>query len=135
MAAMCFMFRFDRRVNTTPAAADAYIDTAAYQPVLITTVMARKIPFVVRTLLGTNVPGLGFTVTYAPQSDGGVVPRLLKSLNRVQDPRAVLLSPGDHSGCAEPRVREDACDLEESWERLRRVEEQLDYHDQSGPER
>ncbi len=49
---------------------DAYIDTAAYQPVLITTGMARKIPFAVRTLLGTNVPGLGFTVTYAPQPDG-----------------------------------------------------------------
>lgn len=49
---------------------DAYIDTTAYQPVLITTGMARKIPFAVRTLLGTNVPGLGFTVTYAPQADG-----------------------------------------------------------------
>jgi hypothetical protein len=49
---------------------DAYIDTTAYQPVLITTGMARKIPFAVRTLLGTNVPGLGFTITYAPQPDG-----------------------------------------------------------------
>ena len=49
---------------------DAYIDTTAYQPVLVTTAMARKIPFAVRTLLGTNFPGLGFTVTYAPQPDG-----------------------------------------------------------------
>jgi hypothetical protein len=49
---------------------DAYVDTTAYQPVLITTGMARKIPFAVRTLLGTNFPGLGFTVTYAPQPDG-----------------------------------------------------------------
>lgn len=49
---------------------DAYIDSAEYEPVLITTAMARKIPFAVRTLLGTNVPGLGFTVTYAPQPDG-----------------------------------------------------------------
>lgn len=49
---------------------EAYIDATAYQPVLITTAMARKIPFAVRTLLGTNVPGLGFTVTYAPQTDG-----------------------------------------------------------------
>ena len=32
--------------------------------------MARRIPFAARTLLGTNVPGLGFTVVYAPQSDG-----------------------------------------------------------------
>jgi len=49
---------------------NAYIDTTAFQPVLITTGMARKIPFAVRTLLGTNFPGLGFTVTYAPQPDG-----------------------------------------------------------------
>jgi hypothetical protein len=49
---------------------DAYIDTTALQPVLVSTGMARKIPFVVRTLLGTNLPGLGFTVTYAPQPDG-----------------------------------------------------------------
>jgi len=48
----------------------AYVDTAAYQPVLVTTEMARKIPFAVRTFLGTNVPGLGFTVIYAAQPDG-----------------------------------------------------------------
>lgn len=49
---------------------DAYIDTTAFEPVLVTTGMARKIPFAVRTLLGTDVPGLGFTITYAPQPDG-----------------------------------------------------------------
>jgi hypothetical protein len=49
---------------------DAYIDTTEYQPVLVTTGMARKIPFAVRTLLGINVPGLGFSITYAPQPDG-----------------------------------------------------------------
>src|SRR4029077_6616196 len=49
---------------------DAYIDTTAYQEVLITTGMARNISFAVRALLGTNFPGLGFTVTYSPQTDG-----------------------------------------------------------------
>ena len=49
---------------------DAYIDSTAYQPVLVTTGMARQIPFAVRTFLGTNLPGLGFTVVYAPQADG-----------------------------------------------------------------
>ena len=49
---------------------DAYIDAAAFEPVLVTTGMSRKIPFAVRTFLGTNFPGLGFTVTYAPQPDG-----------------------------------------------------------------
>ncbi len=32
--------------------------------------MSRKIPLAVRALLGTNVPGLGFTIIYAPQEDG-----------------------------------------------------------------
>jgi hypothetical protein len=49
---------------------DAYIDAVAYQPVLVRTAMSRKIPFAVRTLLGTSLPGLGCTVIYAPQPDG-----------------------------------------------------------------
>jgi hypothetical protein len=53
---------------------DAYIDAAAFQPVVVSTGMARKIPFAVRTLLGTNLPGLGFTVTYAPLPDGVWLP-------------------------------------------------------------
>ena len=53
---------------------DAYIDVTAYQPVVVSTSMARKIPFGVRTLLGTNLPGLGFTVVYAPQADGAWFP-------------------------------------------------------------
>jgi PIN domain nuclease of toxin-antitoxin system len=46
---------------------DAYIDTTAYQPVLVRTKMSRQIPFAVRTLLGTSLPNLGFTVIYAPE--------------------------------------------------------------------
>ena len=53
---------------------DAYIDVDAFQPVLIRTDMARKIPLAVRALLGTNVPGLGFSVVYAPQPDGVWLP-------------------------------------------------------------
>ncbi len=49
---------------------EAWIDTSAFQPVVISTAMARKVPFVARTMLGTNVPGLGFTIVYAPQADG-----------------------------------------------------------------
>jgi hypothetical protein len=49
---------------------DAYIDTTAYQPVMVRTTMSRKIPFAVRTLLGTSLPNLGFTVIYAPQPGG-----------------------------------------------------------------
>jgi hypothetical protein len=32
--------------------------------------MSRKIPLAVRTLLGTNLPGLGFSVTYDREPDG-----------------------------------------------------------------
>jgi hypothetical protein len=53
---------------------DAYIDVDAYQPVVIRTDMSRKIPFAVRALLGTDVPGLGFSVVYAPQPDGVWLP-------------------------------------------------------------
>jgi hypothetical protein len=32
--------------------------------------MSRAVPFAVRTLLGTNLPGLGFDVVYEAQPDG-----------------------------------------------------------------
>jgi hypothetical protein len=31
--------------------------------------LSRRIPLAIRMLLGTNVPGLGFTAIYAPQPD------------------------------------------------------------------
>ena len=46
---------------------EAWIDAQAFQPVVVRTALSRSVPFAVRTLLGTNVPGLGFTVIYAPQ--------------------------------------------------------------------
>lgn len=49
---------------------EAFIDTQEFQPVVVYTEMSRKIPLAVRTLLGTNLPGLGFSVTYARQPDG-----------------------------------------------------------------
>lgn len=49
---------------------DAYIDSAAFQPVVVRTTMSRKIPFAVRALLGTSLPGLGFTVVYAAEPGG-----------------------------------------------------------------
>lgn len=49
---------------------DAWIDTEAFQPVMVQTAMAKNIPFAVRIMLGTSVPGLGFAATYAPQPSG-----------------------------------------------------------------
>ena len=48
---------------------DAWIDAAAFQPVVIRTALSRSLPLGVRALLGTNIPGLGFTVIYGPQAD------------------------------------------------------------------
>jgi hypothetical protein len=49
---------------------NAFIDAQEFEPVVVYTQMSRKIPLAVRTLLGTNLPGLGFSVTYARQPDG-----------------------------------------------------------------
>lgn len=48
---------------------DAWVDAQAFQPVVVRTALSRSIPLGVRLLLGTNVPGLGFTVVYAPQGE------------------------------------------------------------------
>jgi hypothetical protein len=64
----CYHLTFrPRNKNDYGWKGDAWIDTKAFQPVLVHTTMARNIPFAVRTLLGTSLPGLGFTVTYSPQ--------------------------------------------------------------------
>jgi hypothetical protein len=49
---------------------EAFIDVHEFEPVVVYTEMSRKIPLAVRTLLGTNLPGLGFSVTYDRQTDG-----------------------------------------------------------------
>ncbi len=49
---------------------EALIDAAESQPVLVTTSMALKIPLVVKTLLGTDIKGLGFSVSYQKFEDG-----------------------------------------------------------------
>jgi hypothetical protein len=51
-------------------AGEAYIDAAEFQPVRVFTKLSRRIPFAVRTLLGTDLPGLGFSVVYKRQEDG-----------------------------------------------------------------
>ena len=51
-------------------AGEALIHRTEFQPVLVTTHMAGKIPVLVKTLLGTNVQQLGFKVTYRKFDDG-----------------------------------------------------------------
>jgi len=45
-------------------AGEALIDAAEFEPVRVYTKLSRKIPLFVRTLLGTDLPGLGFNVEY-----------------------------------------------------------------------
>ena len=49
---------------------ETLIDAEEFQPVLVTTDLTAKIPLAVRILLGTNVHGVGFTVSYRRMPDG-----------------------------------------------------------------
>jgi hypothetical protein len=59
----------DRREFTWTG--EALVDAADYEPVQVFTRLSRRIPFAVRTFLGTDLPGIGFNVQYRRQ-DGGV---------------------------------------------------------------
>jgi hypothetical protein len=56
--------------NDITWAGEAYIDAAEFQPVRVFTKLSRRIPFAVRTFLGTDLPGVGFNVVYKRQEDG-----------------------------------------------------------------
>ena len=56
--------------NEITWAGEAYIDAAEFQPVRVFTKLSRRIPFMVRTMLGTDLPGIGFNVVYKRQEDG-----------------------------------------------------------------
>ena len=51
-------------------AGEAFIDKQDFQPVYVFTKLNRKLPLFVRGILGTNVPGVGFSVHYRRQPDG-----------------------------------------------------------------
>lgn len=51
-------------------AGEALIDEEDFQPLNVYTQLSRRIPFAIRTLLGTDLPGVGFNVTYQRLADG-----------------------------------------------------------------
>lgn len=51
-------------------AGEALIDKEEFQPITVFTKLSRRIPFLVRTMLGTDLPGLGFNVEYRRFDDG-----------------------------------------------------------------
>lgn len=60
----------DVDVDSGPWKGEALVDAEEYQPVMVETDLANKIPFLVKTLLGTNIQGLGFSVTYQKFAPG-----------------------------------------------------------------
>lgn len=51
-------------------AGEALIDCQEFEPVRVFTQLSRRVPLFVRTLLGTDLPGLGFNVQYRRFDDG-----------------------------------------------------------------
>jgi len=54
----------------TPWAGEILVDIQDYQPVFVSTHLAKGLPVVVKTLLGTNLKGLGFKLTYDKFDEG-----------------------------------------------------------------
>lgn len=63
-------FRPKPHVEDADWKGEALIDAAECQPVIVTTKFAVHIPMAVKVLLGTDIKGLGFTVTYEKFDDG-----------------------------------------------------------------
>jgi hypothetical protein len=51
-------------------AGEALIDSQEFQPIRVFTRLSRRIPLFVRTVLGTDLPGLGFNVEYRRFDEG-----------------------------------------------------------------
>jgi hypothetical protein len=65
-------------------AGEAYIDALEFQPIYVFTKLSRRMPFGVRTFLGTDLPGMGFAVHYHRQDDGVWFPISLGSEFRIR---------------------------------------------------
>jgi len=59
-----------RQKDESAWAGEALIDAEEFQPLSVFTRLSRRIPFAVRTLLGTDLPGVGFNVEYRRFDDG-----------------------------------------------------------------
>lgn len=64
-------------------AGEAFIDKDEFQPMYVFTKLSRRIPLGVRTVLGTDLPGIGFAVHYRRQEDGVWFPTSLGSEFRI----------------------------------------------------
>ena len=71
-----FRVSFCPKPNTEDASwcGEVLVDAAEFEPVLITTHLAHNLPFLVRTLLGTDLKYLGFSVAYQRTPEAAWVP-------------------------------------------------------------
>ena len=60
--------------NDIDWAGEALIDQQEFQPVNVFTKLSRRIPFAVRTLLGTDLPGIGYNLNYQRVDEGVWLP-------------------------------------------------------------
>jgi hypothetical protein len=58
--------------NPLSLSGEAFIDAADLQPVRVFTNLRRRVPFVVRTALGTDVSGFGYNIDYKRLEDGNL---------------------------------------------------------------
>jgi hypothetical protein len=70
--------------HEVPWAGEAYIDAADFEPVRVVTKLSERIPLMIRTLLGIDVPGIGFNVVYQRQPDGVWFPATLGTEFRIR---------------------------------------------------
>lgn len=56
--------------NDLDWAGEAVVDAEEFEPVTVFTKLSRRIPFFIRTLLGTDLPGIGFNVEYRRFDEG-----------------------------------------------------------------
>jgi len=70
--------------DEVPWAGEAYIDAAEFEPVWVFTKLAGHIPRMIRTLLGIDVPGVGFNVAYQRQLDGVWFPAAVSTEFRIR---------------------------------------------------
>ncbi|MGA8598538.1 MAG: hypothetical protein WB676_27790 [Bryobacteraceae bacterium] len=59
-----YLISFSPKDKDLTWAGEAWIDKQEFQPIHVATKLSRRIPFLVRTVLGTDLPGLGFNVEY-----------------------------------------------------------------------
>ncbi|MDA0206580.1 MAG: hypothetical protein O3A53_15215 [Acidobacteria bacterium] len=53
---------------------EAFIDKREFQPVYVTTDMARKVPLAIRALFGTNLTQVGYSLSFSEVEDGVWLP-------------------------------------------------------------